>query len=210
MASGQMFGVTGNRRLKRNQLSELRARQAQFPSILAAEQAADQQRKEQEFKEKQLRQDKKIAQDELKFKRSEAKRRFGMEMGKLGINLAMSDMLSGKTLGTIGSDIKGIFGGGKTPAGAPKTSFQPPGTPGRAMSGTPKAGGGFFSNIPIGSIAAGGLTGFGVGQMFGEKGGLKKSLFGGLAGGALGLLSGGGLSGAVGGGLGGLFGGMIG
>lgn len=208
MASPQMFGVTGNRRLRRNQLAELRARQAQFPSILAAEQAAEQQRKEQEFKEKQLAQEKKIAKDELKFNRQESKREFGMEMGKLGVNLAFSDMLSGRTLGTLSKDIRGIFGSTSAPT-KPTTSLQPPGIPGRAMRGVPKSGGGFFSGVPTGSIAAGGLAGFGMGQMFGEKGGFKKSLYGGLAGAGLGLLSGG-LSGALGGGLGGLFGGMLG
>jgi hypothetical protein len=206
MAS-QMFGVTGNRRLKRNQRSELNARLAQLPSILASEQAADQQRKEQEFKEKQLAQEKKIAKDELKFKRQESKRGFGMEMGKLGVNLAFSEY-GGQSLGQLGGSVRGLFGGGSGETPKPTTSFQPPGTAGRAMGGIPKSGGGFFSSLPIGSIAAGGLAGFGMGSMFGESGKSKKLLYGGLAGAGLGLLSGG-LSGALGGAAGGLFGGLI-
>lgn len=211
MAS-QMFGVTGNRRLRRNQRAELNARLQQLPSILAAEQAAEQQRKDEEFKKKQLAQEKKIAMDELKFKREESKRGFGMEMAKLGTNIGFSDMLQGRTLGTIGKDIKGLFGGGT--AKESQVSFQPPGTKGRAMTTSGAIKGtsgskGFFANMPIGSIAAGGLAGFGMGKMFGDMGKGKKLLYGGLAGAGLGLLSGG-LSGALGGGLGGMFGGMIG
>jgi hypothetical protein len=208
MAS-QMFGVTGNRRLKRNQKSELNARLLQLPSILAAEQAAEQQRKDQAFKEKELAQNKKMAREEMKFKRSEAKRGFGLEVGKLGINIGTSNLLGGQTIGSLGTQIKGLFTGGAQKQGSPTTSFQPHGTPNRAMSGIPKSGGGFFSGVPISSIASGGLAGFGAGSLFGGESKSKKLLYGGLAGAGLGLLSGG-LSGALGGAAGGLFGGMIG
>ncbi len=204
MAS-QMFGVTGNRRLKRNQKSELNARLRLFPDILAREQEASQQKREEAFKENQLAQEKRIAQDELKFKRQQSKQAFGLEMGKTAINLATSDFMTGKyggmTLGQVGQKARGLWGGQKEampyiPAEAGPQTF------GQKAKG-------YFSNIPIGSIAAGGLSGFGVGQMFGDMGGKKKMLYGGLAGAGIGLL-GGGLSGALGGGLGGLFGGMIG
>jgi hypothetical protein len=217
MAS-QMFGVTGNRRLKRNQKAELNTRLAMFPDILAAEQAASQQKKEAEFKERELKQTKDIARDELKFKRQQSKAAFGLEVGKTAVNLATSDFMTGKfggmTLGQAGSGIRNFFGGGAKTAQNPdpgvSTAMQRHGSiaPGSGSTMMGKVGG-YFSNIPIGSIAAGGLTGFGIGSMFGDMGKGKKMLYGGLAGAGLGLL-GGGLSGALGGGIGGLFGGMIG
>lgn len=217
MAS-QMFGVTGNRRLKRNQKAELNTRLAMFPDILAAEQAASQQKKEAEFKERELKQTKDIARDEMKFKRQQSKAAFGLEVGKTAVNLATSDFMTGKfggmTLGQAGSGVRNFFGGGAKPTGStvsPGGTMSGPSTRVSPGSGSTMMGkvGGYFSNIPIGSIAAGGLTGFGIGSMFGDMGKGKKMLYGGLAGAGLGLL-GGGLSGALGGGIGGLFGGAIG
>lgn len=241
MAS-QMFGVTGNRRLKRNQTAEMRARLSMLPDILAAEQAAEQQRKDEAFRKKELAQEKKMAKEEQSWKREQSKRRFGLELGKTGLNLATSDFFkpgsgyAGTTIGKLGESAKGLFGidtatptatgptykkmtpmaasyGGKTGYIGGMTPQAAKGTGGGKISaaGGPGFGskvGGFFKDIPIGSVFAGGLGGFGIGSMFGEQGGTKKMLYGGLAGAGLGLLSGG-LSGALGGGLGGLFGGML-
>jgi len=190
MAS-QMYGVTGQRKMKRNQGAELNARLQLLPSIIAAKQDKEQLAADTKFKNKSLRQEKNIAKKTSKFQKKQSKQAFGMEAGKLGLNLATSDLLQdgGTQIGNIMNKFK------STPAPAPN------GPPAK-IQGQKQ---GYFSGLSIGGGLAGGLGGYGAASMYGG-GKTKKMLIGAGAGGLMGLLGGGnGLSGA----LGGLFGGMI-
>jgi hypothetical protein len=178
MASGQMFATSGQRKKKRNQLTELRARQEMFPQILAAEQAAELQRKEEEFRNKQLAQEQKQYKSKMKFQREESRKMMGLEGAKLGTTLLSAD---------LGFDIG-------------KPSIKPAGTnpSGENVVATKEGfnlGGGLQGGL------SGGLLGFGLGSMFGS--GKKKWI-----GAGLGALAGGILGGGLGKTIGGFFTGL--
>ena len=122
MATNQRFTTSGSRRLKRRQLSELRARQQMLPSILAAEQSAELQEKEEKFRNKQLAQQKSQAIDTLKFRERESEKATGLAAGKFGAGLLMRESLPffGKT----------NFGKRTTPTTSPSCGWSP-GTPPR-------------------------------------------------------------------------------
>jgi len=183
MAS-QMYSTTGKRKMKRNQSSELDARLRMLPTILAAEQDREQLAIQNKFQNKQLDQEKSLAKKGSRFQKQQSKQALGLEVGKMGINLASSDLFKGK------SDP------GITPGVDPQQKITP-----AAGSSNP----GYFSGLTMGGGITGGMGGYGAASMFG--GSKKKKLLIGAGAGALtGMLGGGnGISGA----LGGLFGGMI-
>lgn len=196
----QMLAITNNPRLRRNQIAELQARQALLPQIIANKQRAeDLARDEERFqvgvqqsnRQHQLAQNRFAFEQESFRKQREAteqarRSQMGLEAGKLG--LTVTSRFGDKKLGNI------FGGGGSGPSGG---------------------SGNFISNLNVGTLAGGGLAGFGVGQMLGKKSkGLKAAaglgtgaLLGGLAGGAPG--SGFNLSSALSGGFGGLIGGLF-
>lgn len=207
----QGYATTGDRRLKPRESDILAGRMRGLSGMLRNQQRKEMIAREDAYRKKAFAEDKRQFKEEQKLKRKQSKQEFGLEIGKTAVNLATSDFMSGAmdyTIGDLGSDIKGLgqkigFGGTKIPSTR---------SPGGTMSGptiTATSGGpGFFSNIPLGSIASGGAMGFGIGSVFGDKSKGKRALYGGLAGAGMGLL-GGGLSGALGGGIGGLFGGLL-
>jgi hypothetical protein len=193
MAS-QLYGTSGNRRLKRNQGAELRTRQSYFPTILAQEQGAKQAEEQKIFQEKEFKQSKENYKDQRQFSQDQAKQGFGLEVGKLGINLATSgyNKGGGRTVGEM------------LPQPGPDARTDLQTSDGR--TGKVIRHGGYFNNIQPASLATGGLAGFGIGNMFSGESKKKKALYGMGAGLLSGMLSGGG---ALESGLGGLFGGMV-
>jgi hypothetical protein len=193
MAS-QLVGTTGNRRLKRNQGAELRTRQSYFPTILAQEQGATQAAEQKKFQQKEMKQSEQNYKKSRQFSQEQSKQGFGLEVGKLGINLATSPYNRG---------------GGRTvqemlpqPGADARTDLQTK----DGRTGTISRTAGYFNNVQPASLATGGLAGFGIGNMFSEKSNKKKALYGMGAGLMSGMLSGGGVLES---GLGGLFGGML-
>ena len=139
----------------------------------------------------------KLASKNLDLQKKISGQQLGLQAIGTGLTLADTNM-SGITKGisTIGSKL-GIGGKPTTPT----TSYQPPGTAGRAMSPASSSGPGFFSNFSGSGALSGGLgggsIGFGLGQLMGQD--KKKSLLlgglGALGGAALGGFSGGGFLG---------------
>lgn len=194
MAS-QIYGVTGNRKLKRNQQAELNARMGMLPSILAREQQDAQLAADRKFQNKQFKEQKNQAKKTAQFQKKQARQQFGLEAGKMGLNLAGSDMVAngGKTIGNIMDKFKG----GTAPSDGPMR-----------MSTSPTAGSGakgYFGGMSVGGGIAGGLGGYGAATMFGGSK-KKKMLIGTGAGMLTDMISGGS---GLGGALGGLFGGLI-
>lgn len=186
----QMIGVTGNRRLRRDQLSELNARLGMLPTMLSQQQQKEQLAQEYNFRERELKQGKQQADKMAAFQKSQAQREMGLEIGKLGVNVSTSPYLK-KTVGEM------------------TTSPMPP--KGRSVSeiqqGQPTSGG-YFANLSPNAVLSGGLAGFGIGNMFNKKSKLSKSLLGMGAGALTGMISGG-TSGGMQGGFAGLIGGLF-
>jgi hypothetical protein len=196
----QSYSVTGNRKLFPNQSADLNARLQGLPNLMALQQTKKQYEEEKAYRERSLEQQKEIADKELSFQREQDKTAFGLEMTKLGTNLATGPNISKTTFGDIGDKFKS-----KPPStynARYGSEYENPGNT------TPKDRG-FFSKMNPGSMMAGGLSGFGMGTMFSKEPTERKLLYGGAAGLLTGFLSGGGWSGALSGGLGGLFGGLV-
>jgi len=190
----QMYGTTGNRKMKRNQSTELNARLQLLPTIVAAEQDKRQLAVENKFRNKQLSQEKDIARKSSKFQKLQSKQALGMEVGKMGLNLAGSDLLQGSgTIGNVMSKFKG------------NNTVTPGVDPQQRITTDSSSGSGYFSGLSVGGGISGGLGGYGAASMFGGSK-KKKMMIGAGAGLLTGLLGGGS---GMGGALGGLFGGMI-
>jgi len=195
MAS-QMYGITGKRNMKRDQISELEARLGMLPSILATKQKAEQVKKEDAFRNKQFKEQKDQSRKAEAFSQLQAKRGMGLEVAKMGVNLGTSPYLRGDAGGGAIANQDGLV----VSKGGPTGGYDP-------QMVKPKESG-FFSGVDTNSAISGGLAGFGVGSMMSGKSKSKKLLFGAGAGMLTGLLSGG-YSGMLGGAGAGLFGGLM-
>ena len=191
-----MYGTTGRRNLRRNQTSELNARLGLLPSILETEQRAQQSAKDEAFREKQFAQGKKQASKTEDFQQEQAKRGLGLEVTKMGVNLGTSPYFKGG-----GPTVNSMMGNNPNANTSDTWRNNNTGT-------STGSGGGYFSNMPIGSGVSGGLAGYGVASMMGQKSKTKRTLWGTGAGMLTGMLSGG-WGGAGAGAIGGLFGGLM-
>jgi hypothetical protein len=193
--AGQYRRVTGNpSRRKAGQQAVLQSRINMLPQLLQAQQQRAQIARDTQFQNQQMSLQKK----QLKQRDRESEVGMGLEAGKLGLTLGMSDA-GKKTFGDLfsaGSGMVHDVSGGRY------------GTAG----GGPKGEGNMLSNFNIGGGIASGLTGYGVGKMIGGKNKTKKGLYGAGSGALMGLLSskkGQGLSGMISGGLLGGLGGIF-
>lgn len=185
MAS-QLRKVTGNRRLTSDPRAILAAKISRLPQKMAQKQQSEIIKRDTAFQNKQIALQKKGATQ----RKREQEAAMGLEAGKLGVNLGMSD-LGKKTVGDLTGGVKSLgrkvgIGSDKTPGIKPTTATGP------------------ISNFNVGGAISSGLTGYGVGKMVGGKNKVKKSAYGAGAGALMGLLSankGGGMSGMLGGGL---------
>jgi len=182
MAS-QLRKVTGNKRLSSDPRAMLAAKISRLPQRMAQKQQSEIIKRDTAFQNKQIALQKKGATQ----RKREQEAAMGLEAGKLGVNLGMSD-LGKKTIGDLTGDVKSL--GNKVGIGSDKT-------PGIKPTGA-------VNNFNVGGAISSGLTGYGVGKMVGGKNKVKKSAYGAGAGALMGLLSankGGGMSGMLGGGL---------
>lgn len=182
MAS-QLRKVTGNKRLSSDPRAMLAAKISRLPQRMAQKQQSEIIKRDTAFQNKQIALQKKGATQ----RKREQEAAMGLEAGKLGVNLGMSD-LGKKTIGDLTGDVKSL--GNKVGIGSGKT-------PGIKPTGA-------VNNFNVGGAISSGLTGYGVGKMVGGKNKVKKSAYGAGAGALMGLLSankGGGMSGMLGGGL---------
>jgi len=199
MAS-QYRRVTGNPATRKG-LAEarLQARVSRLPQVLAQKNMREVQARDARFQEKQIKMQKKT----MAQRKREQEAALGLEAGKLGLNLAMSD-LGGTTIGDIGRSAQNAVGSAKgmLPGGTKPTPIE-----------APKAGYTGVKGINVGGALASGLTGYGAGKLVGGKNKKKKAMYGAGAGALMGLLSGsksgnafGGMgAGLLAGGLGGYF-----
>ena len=136
-------------------------------------------------------------------------------MVKTGVNVG-TGLGTSKTFSQHGTDFKNTFMAPDAPANAtPMGPMAEPRITG-GVTGTTGSKPGFFSatgkalgGLQPGTMISGGLTGYGMGTLFGEgKSREKKALYG-AAGGLLTGMLGGGFGGAISGGIGGLFGGLL-
>jgi hypothetical protein len=142
-----------------------------LPSILAAEQAAEQQQKEEAFQNKQFDQQKKQFKKERDFQQEESRKGLGLSIAKFGGTALQSDF--------------GFNVGHRTPIqgrgmGSPGAGGRNPADTGSIANAAPK-GGGFFSGLNAmgglqGAVGGAGL-GFGLGTLLGG-GSKKKQLLG--------------------------------
>jgi hypothetical protein len=142
-------GLRGSDVLERR--AAFRRKQLAFPSILAAEQQAEQQKKTEAFRKKEFKQKERHADRAMAFKKREAEKGLGLSMAKFGGTLASSNLF-------------GSFGKGDLTAG-----FRP-GGPGDAPPSAANTGA--FSNLSLaggvkGGIS-GGLLGYGLGKVAGK------------------------------------------
>lgn len=207
MAS-QSYRVTGNKRLLPNQSAGLEGRMTGLPGMLQMKERRREQAALNEYREKSLTQEKTMHDEELAFEEDQAKKEFGLEMVKTGVNVG-TGLATSKTFSQYGDDISNFMKPGEmsyadSPAPAVGTM-----TPGSSTGGST---GGYFSKaagaLQPGNMIAGGLAGYGLSSMFGSKNDGKKALYGAGAGLLTGFLSGG-ISGGLSGGIGGLFGGLM-
>ena len=171
----QIQSLTGLKRLRPNQTAAMRAKLALLPQKLA-------------------KMNQKMATKNLAQQDKAARTAFGLEVGKMGLNLGMGSKAAGST--RFGDLLKNPFAKGATSRAAGET-----------------AKGGALGNLSVGSSIGSGLTGFGAAKLVGGKSKIKKGLVGAAAGGLLGLIGGGGgnaLAKTISGGLFGGFGGMFG
>jgi hypothetical protein len=157
--------------------------------MIDAEQDRTFKEKEARQRNKEYQEQKRQANEELRFKREESLKGMGAEALKLGGVLATTNVFGqkGGLVGNLGAQAK-------QQQGAPGVQFKP-GGPGDAPG--PGTGSGIFSNFSgMGALqgaGAGGLAGFGLTSLLGK--GKKTRLLGGLGGALLGgFLGGGGLS----------------
>lgn len=192
MAS-QLRKVTGNRRLASDPRAMLQAKISNLPNRLQQRQQAEVIKRDTAFQGKQIALQKKS----MTQRRREQEAAMGLEAGKLGVNLAMSDI--GKK--TVGS----LFGSAKNMASKVIPGVDP-------VSKVEQNKPGMVRDINLGGAISSGLTGYGVGKLVGGKNKAKKSLYGMGAGALMGLMSAGqgkGLSGMITGGLSGGAGGYF-
>lgn len=192
MAS-QLRKVTGNKRLTSDPRAMLQAKISRLPQRLAQKQQSEIIKRDTAFQNKQIALQKKGATQ----RKREQEAAMGLEAGKLGVNIGMSD-LGKKTVGDLTGGVKAlgnkVMGREKTPGIQPTKPTGP------------------VNNFNVGGAIASGLTGYGVGKMVGGKNKVKKSAYGAGAGALMGLLSankGGGLGGLISGGLTGGLGGYF-
>ena len=191
MAS-QLRKVTGNRRLARDPRAGLQAKISNLPNRLQQRQQAEVIARDTKFQGKQIALQKKG----MTQRKREQEAAMGLEAGKLGVNLAMSD-IGKKTVGNM-------FGGAKDLASKATGGWVKP----AATNTKPN----MVRDINLGGAISSGLTGYGVGKLVGGKNKKKKSLYGMGAGALMGLMSSGqgkGLSGMITGGLSGGMGGYF-
>jgi hypothetical protein len=189
MARTQIVATSGNRRLAPDQVAAMNARRAGLYRDLAQQESNRQRAQDLQFRNKEFRQNERIARDRQALEEKSQRMSAGISAVNLGMginNLTQSNPagFAAKSLGTLAP---GIFGGG--------------GGVGRAMG-----------DFTLGSGLSSGLAGFGASMFAGKDASkLKKGLYGAGAGLAMGLLGGGGgfgsaIGGASFGALGSLFG----
>ena len=189
----QLSAVSGNRRLRRNQIAELNARQALLPQIITNKQRQEDIVREEELSDIQIGQfnrQHKLNKRALSTQRRAGEVGMGLEAAKFGFNIG--NRYGGTTVGNVRDSTSKLFSGGNS-------------------IGTNASQGGFLNNLSIGSAIGGGLAGFGAAKMLGKKKSkITKGLVGAGTGALMGLLSGGGLSSAISGAFGGGFGSLFG
>lgn len=198
MAS-QLGYVTGNKRLRPNQLADLNARLGFLPQTLAAE-------SQEKFQTAQ------ISNMEETNKLNQA--RFGLEEQSAAFNQKAT---------TKGMDLRERSEGMQAGIGAAGLGFNLFGNEGLKSTlgesinkvgsqmgmGSPVSKGGFWGDIPVGTSLAGGLMGFGASRMVPGKNKLLKFGVGAGVGALTGFFGGGGAGGATAGGILGGLGGLI-
>lgn len=194
MAS-QLVATTGNRRLRRDQNADVNARMGYLPQMagLAQEKELAEKRmamdeKRLAFEEKRGEQQLSHQKEQLAFEEEAEKKRFGLEIAKLGIGAMGSGVLG---------DVMGLFGFGNNETTNATGAVDPGDSPvGGGATLSPAGSTGMFSGS-IGDIAGNvlstglgsGLLGFGAGSLFSEGGAMGAGI-GALAGMAPGIISG--------------------
>lgn len=221
MAS-QLGVVTGNKRLRPNQLADLNARLSYLPQTLAAE-------SQEAFQKAQIgnmEENTKINQSKLGLDQQRLgldTKRLGLEEQGLGLQTRTAAFNQKAT--TKGMDLKERAEGMAAGVGAAGLGFnlltntglksslgETINKAGTSMNwGEPVKAGSFWNDIPVGASAAGGLMGFGASRMVPTKNKLVKFGVGAGAGALTGFFGGGdkGMGGAIGGGLLGGFAGLF-
>lgn len=189
MAS-QLLSVRGKKRTPYGARGALQAKIARLPQTMEAQQQRELIARDTKFQNKQM----KLQKDEAAQRRREQEVGMGLEAGKLGLNIGMSDM--GK------KSVGDLFTGGKKLI----NDVSKPIAGKDVMNVAPKSGGPW--DVNVGSGVASGLTGYGVGKLVGGKNKKKKAGFGAGAGALMGMLSSKPGSGLMGGLIGGLTGGL--
>lgn len=234
----QMGVVTGNKRLRPNQLADLNARLSYLPQTMAAESEAAYQKAQIS----NMEETNKINQQKLGLDTERLgleTKRFGLDEQRFGLDekgLALQEQSAafGQKATQKGLDLKERSEAMQTGVSAAGLGFnlfgKDFGTLGSNLSkvgigigtgsgekqpyvpggvGQVKESGGFWSDMPIASSLAGGLAGFGASRMVPTKNKFAKVGIGAGVGALTGFFGGGGAGGAIGGGLLGGLGGLF-
>jgi hypothetical protein len=189
MAS-QLRKVTGNRRLTSDPRAILQAKIANLPRRMQQQQQREIIKRDTAFQGSQIA----LQKDAATQRKREQEAAMGLEAGKLGVNIGMSD-LGKKTMGDMVGGAKNISNDTMNTSLDPKSPGMPAG----------------IRDFNVGGAISSGLTGYGVGKLVGGRKG-KKTGYGAGAGALMGMLSsnsGQGLSGMIGGGIAGAIGGYF-
>ena len=201
MAS-QMVATSGNRRLRRDQIAELNAKQGSLKNLLAQRQQQEFHDNKMSMQNKEFKQKKKQDKKSLALQERADMLGMGVSAAKFGFGLASNK--GSTTFGEIGEKVKGglgsIFGskGTSSNAGTPTAS---------GMMAPASSSSGFFGDLSPGKLLGSGLAGFGASRFVKGKG--KRALLGAGIGGLMSMFGGGGFS-AAGFGAGAMFGGLAG
>ena len=234
MAYGRQYqGVRQDYRLGPDQITDLNTRLQYLPERIAQQKAEEQAAAQLKYQYTSLAQQKKIASQQAAQSERENQAALGLEVGKLGLNVATNPgalkPISGAIKPLISGSKSGVAnatGGGRNAMGAnwttgvsevPNESGSNTGS-GGFFGGLSKLGGsvkGVLDNMNFSNTIGSGLAGYGLSKMIGGDNKWKKFGVGAAAGGLMGLFTGGGSGwadslkggsiGSIFGGLGGLF-----